>query len=469
MLKPLAPPPIPPGTWTPARKAARLLLRPLEAFLHVQAASGLLLLLAAVVALAWANSPWHTSYESFWHTPLMIGVGPFVTTKPLHFFINDGLMVIFFFVVGLEIRREMAHGELSEPRRAALPAAAALGGMLVPAGIYLLLNAGSPAKSGWGVPMATDIAFAVGVLSLLGKRVPAALRVLLLALAIIDDIGAIIVIALFYSSQFNVYGLGIVAVGTVFVLLFQALGVRRPFLYVLPGLVIWVGFLVTGIHPTIAGVMLGLLTPVRPWFGQEGFVAVTERALEKVRNQAAEGHDAHALLEPLAEIAEARREAVAPVVRIEAVLNPWVAYGIMPLFALANAGVHIGGTDLSDPTALRLGLGVSLGLVLGKPIGVLLASFLAVRVGIASLPRGISWKNLSLVGGVAGIGFTMAIFIAGLAFPDNGKLAVAKLAVLVGTTIAAVVSLALGRFLLPATSIPGTAETVDDAEQSTES
>lgn len=463
------PPPIPPGTWVPARQAARVLLLPLEMFLHIQAASGIVLLIAAVVALAWANSPWHASYEHLWHTPLTFGIGSFVWKQPLHFFINDGLMVVFFFVVGLEIRREISCGELSEPRRAALPAAAALGGMLIPAGIYLLLNAGSPAKEGWGVPMATDIAFAVGVLSLLGKRVPAALRVLLLALAIIDDIGAIIVIALFYSTSFAVKGLGLVALGMFFVFVFQGFGLRRPLLYVAPGVVIWAGFLVAGIHPTIAGVLLGLLTPVRPWFGRDGFLSAAEQAIEKFRDRTAQGDDPHALLEPLSELSEARREAVAPVVRIEAALHPWVAYGIMPLFALANAGVRVIGMDLSDPTALRLGAGVSLGLVFGKPIGVLLASYLAVKIGIASLPRGVSWRSLSVVGVVAGIGFTMAIFIAGLAFPDNGKLGTAKLAVLVGTTVAALWALVFGRLLLPNAPPPDAAATADEAERSTES
>lgn len=445
-----------------------LLLRPLDAFLHIQAASGILLLIAALIALVWANSPWHSYYESLWHTPLTVGLGPYLSKQPLHFWINDGLMVIFFFVVGLEIRREIAEGELSEIRRAALPAAAALGGMLVPAAIYWALNHGNASQNGWGVPMATDIAFAVGVLSLLGKRVPAALRVLLLALAIIDDIGAIVVIALFYSKHFAPIGLGVAALGIALVMLFQGLGIRRPFAYVAPGIVIWAGFLITGIHPTIAGVLLGLLTPVRPWFGEKGFLAVAERAIHQFRDITRTETDPHHLLSPLHDLAEARREAVAPVVRIEAALHPWVAYGIMPLFALANAGVRLGGLDTADPTALRLGLGVSLGLLLGKPIGVLLASFLSVRMGIATLPRGVSWKNLSLVGGVAGIGFTMAIFIASLAFSDPGKLAIAKLGVLVGTTAAALISLLLGRFLLPTRHTQGAAETAAEAEQSTE-
>ncbi len=459
-------PPVPPGSWAPVRKAARTLFRPLELFLHIQAASGILLLLAAAAALILANSPWHAFYEHLWHAPVTIGIGAFRSTQPVHFWINDGLMVVFFFVVGLEIRREIHQGELSELRRAALPLAAALGGMLVPAAIYMSLNAGRPAQRGWGVPMATDIAFAVGILSLFGKRVPPALRVLLLALAIIDDIGAIVVIALFYSTSFALQGLGIVALGIFLVLALQAFGVRRPFVYVAPGIVVWAGFLVAGVHPTIAGVVLGLLTPVRPGYGREGFISAAERALEKFRYRA-EREDPHELLEPLGELADARREAVAPVVRVEAALHPWVAYGIMPLFAFANAGVRVGGIDLVEPGMVRLGLGVTLGLLLGKPLGVIAASFLAVRLGVASLPRGVTWKSLSIVGIVAGVGFTMAIFIAGLAFTGAAELDAAKLAVLLGSAASAIGALLLGKFVLPAAPLHDGATTVDEAERST--
>jgi NhaA family Na+:H+ antiporter len=258
-----------------------------EKFLHVEASSGILLLVAAVIALLWANSPWAPSYEHLLHTPISVGFGEHIFTRTVHFWINEILMVVFFFVVGLEVRRELFEGELSTPRRAALPVAAALGGMLVPAAIYVSLNAGSPAVRGWGVPMATDIAFAVGVLALLGRRVPAALRVLLLAVAIIDDIGAILVIALFYSSGVDVSGLAIAGFGVVFVLLMQRVGLRNPVLYIAPGIVVWGGMLHAGVHPTIAGVILGLLTPVRSWFGQEGFQKETEQALDSLRNQAA--------------------------------------------------------------------------------------------------------------------------------------------------------------------------------------
>ncbi len=460
--------PNPPGVWKPAQKAVRTLFRPLEAFLHIQASSGILLLIASIAALVLANSSWRAAYEHLWHVPFSIGLGAWQFAEPLHFWINDGLMVVFFFVVGLEIRREIHNGELSEVRRAVLPAAAALGGMIAPAAIYFALNAGSAAQGGWGVPMATDIAFAVGVLALLGKRVPAALRVLLLALAIIDDIGAILVIALFYSTNFAPMGLVVVVVGIALTRSMRAIGVRRPSIYIFPGIVVWAGFLISGIHPTIAGVVLGLLTPARSWYGKDGFIEATERSLEKLRHKAQSKEDPHDLFEPLSEIGEARREAISPVIRLEHALHPWVAYGIMPLFAFANAGVYLGDIDFSGATSIWLTAGVALGLVFGKPIGIIVACFLVVRAGIASLPKGITWKSISLVGVVAGIGFTMAIFIAGLAFPDPRMLGTAKVAVLGASAIAGVFALVLGAILLPKKLPMDVAQTADEAETSTD-
>jgi NhaA family Na+:H+ antiporter len=442
-----------------------MVARPIEKFLHVEASSGVILLVVAVVALAWANSPWASLYEAFLHAPITLGIGEYAFTASVHFWVNDILMVVFFFVVGLEVRRELFEGELSTPRRAALPAAAAVGGMLVPAAIYLAINAGSPSADGWGVPMATDIAFAVGVLALLGSRVPAALRVLLLALAIIDDIGAILIIALFYSSGVSIDGFVVVAGAVIIIIAMQRVGVRNPFLYVIPGVAMWAGVLDAGIHPTIAGVMLGLLTPVRSWLGPDGFVEETERALEGVR---AGGGDDHHLLPELHRIDVARREAIPPVTRIEAALHPWVAFAIMPLFALANAGVSLGGLDLASTEAVLVSLGVGLGLVVGKPLGVLVFSWLAVRLGIAVLPRGVTWAGLTVVGFVAGIGFTMALFIGALAFGDPASLGVAKLAVLVASAVAGVVAMVIGRTLLPVASGDGIAQTPSEAESSTE-
>ena len=459
----------PPGSWKPARRIASALLGPLERFLRIEASSGIVLLSAALVALAWANSPWSSAYDRLWHAPITLGVGPWISSQSLHFWINDGLMTIFFLVVGLEIRREIQQGELSEPKRAILPVAAAIGGMLVPALIYLALNTGPPSRQGWGVPMATDIAFAVGVLALLGSRVPAALRVLLLALAIIDDIGAILVIAVFYSSGIEPYGLLLSGGGIALTLAFQRLGVRRAVSYLLPGGLVWLGMLITGVHPTIAGVIMGLLTPVQTWFGSEGFLSAAGSAIEDFRHETErEDHNTHDLILPLRQIKQAEREALPPVVRIEAALHPWVAYGIMPLFALANAGVGIGELSLGEEPAMNVALGIGLGLVLGKPAGIVLLSFVTVKLGWCVLPRGTTWSGVLLVGVVAGIGFTMAIFIAGLAFPDGALLGAAKLAVLGASAVAGTAGVLLGWLLLPRQPLHGAASSASDAEQSTE-
>ncbi len=458
----------PPETWAPARQAAMALVRPIERFLSIQAASGIILMVAAVVAMVWANSPWKESYHHLWHTPIVLGAGDLVFRQTLHFWINDGLMVIFFFVVGLEIRREMYQGELSELKRAALPVAAAIGGMVVPAALYLAFNYGTPTQRGWGVPMATDIAFAVGILTLLGPRVPAALRVLLLALAIIDDIGAILVIAIFYSSGVQFVGLGIAAAAVAGAFAMQRVGLRHTAFYLVPGFVVWVGMLTAGIHPTIAGVIMGLITPVRSWFGQEGFISEAGDALKEFERRSNKKEDAHALMHPLERIEMARREAVAPVVRLEVALHPWVAYGIMPIFALANAGVTLDSVDLKSAGAMATTLGIIVGLAVGKPLGIVVLSMLAVKLGISSLPRGVNIRGLLVVGSVGGVGFTMALFIAQLAFVDPAALGVAKVAVLVGSLLAGVAGVALGLLLLPKVAGPEAAQSVHEAERSTE-
>lgn len=442
-------------------------MRPIDKFLRIQAASGIVLLVAAVAAMLWANSPWRSSYDAMWHTPLTLGFGGAVFRRDLHFWINDGLMVIFFFVVGLEIRREMHSGELSDLRRATLPVVAALGGMLAPALIYVSLNSTALTRHGWGVPVATDIAFAVGILALLGSRVPPALRVLLLALAVIDDIGAIVVIALFYSSGVRIVGLVVAAAGVAGVIALTRLGVRRTLAYVFPGFVVWLGMLMSGIHPTIAGVILGLMTPVRSWFGAEGFIDEAQQAIDEFVTRSIAPSDTHELVHPLSRLNQARREALPPVVRLEAALNPWVAFGIMPLFALANAGVNVGSLHFGARGGTFIAVGVALGLALGKPIGIFCASFLAVKLGLCALPRGVNKRGLLVVGTVGGIGFTMALFIAELAFRDPGQLDVAKLAVLVGSLVAGVAGIVLGSTLLPRRAVPGVAVTAGEAERST--
>ncbi|MEM9492409.1 MAG: Na+/H+ antiporter NhaA, partial [Myxococcota bacterium] len=355
--------------------------------------------------------------------------------------------------------------------RAALPIAAALGGMLVPAGIYVAFNPSGPTADGWGVPMATDIAFALGIMVLLGSRVPAALRILLLALAIIDDIGAILVIAIFYSSNFNPVGLGVVAVGCVILILFIRAGIRPGWIYMVPLLVIWTGLHEAGIHATLAGVIVGLAAPVKPWLSHEQFMGIARRSIDEFQDRSAD-RDANedALLAPLSRLTLAGREAVSPVVRLQNAFHTWSAFFIMPIFALANAGVNLGTLNFESTGATAVMLGVALGLVVGKPLGVLLISWIMIRLGWASLPRGVTWGGMLVLGLCAGIGFTMAIFIAELGFKGmDDTLALGKLAILLASFAAAVLGLILGRMLLPSQLAPDVAAVSEaEAEASTE-
>jgi NhaA family Na+:H+ antiporter len=369
--------------------------------------------------------------------------------------------------VGLEIRREIHHGELSEWKRAALPAAAALGGMLAPAGLYLALGGGAETRSGWGVPMATDIAFAVGILTLLGKRVPPALRVLLLAVAVIDDLGAIVVIALFYSSGISLHGFFVASLGFGAIRVMQRVGIRTKLLYVVPTIVAWAGIYAAGVHPTIAGVIVGLMTPVRAWLGPDGFLHGIRPDLERLSTASGESLSAQELAGTLRHVELARREAMSPAGSLIEALHPWVAYGIMPVFALANSGVPISLGAL-PPAESTVVTAVVAGLVLGKPVGVLLASWLSLRLGLGILPRGMSLRHLMILGIVAGVGFTMAIFIAQLAFTDPGLLAAAKMGVLAASGVAAILALVAGRLLLTESDGVGGARCVDEAESSTE-
>ena len=384
-------------------------------FISVEAASGVVLLLAAAVALLWANSSLGFAYEGLWHLKVPVALGTLLPVQDLHFWVNDGLMTVFFLVVGLEVRREMHDGSLSDPRVATLPIIAAVGGVLVPALLYFLLNTHPATRKGWAIPTATDIAFAMGVLSLIGRGVPAALRMLLLTLAIIDDIAAILVIAFFYSGGIALTGLLIIAAGALLVLALQWLGARSALIYIVPGAIIWYGMLSAGMHPTLAGVILGLLTPATVRFG---------------RGRCAPDPDS---------------EAVSPLVALEARLHPWVAFGIMPLFALANAGVSLSGLDLSAAQPLAVGCGIVLGLVIGKPLGIVLAAFLAVRMKLCTLPEGVRWSHTVLLGLLGGIGFTMSIFITNLAFTEPLLLSAAKFAVLIGSGAAAGLGFALGK------------------------
>ncbi|MGE0545563.1 MAG: Na+/H+ antiporter NhaA [Kofleriaceae bacterium] len=435
----------PPETWRPARRAVAALASPIHRILAVEAASGILLLIATVVALVWANSPWGDSYVALWHTPIAISIGDWTLARPLEFWINDGLMTVFFLLVGLEIRREMFEGELQTLRRAALPIAAAVGGMLVPAALYAAINRGGIGASGWAIPMATDIAFALGVLTLLGSRVPNALRILLLGLAVIDDIGAIIVIGVFYSDGVSAIGLAIAGAGLAAVLLLRSAAVRSPLAYAVPGVVVWAGLLHAGIHPTLTGVLLGLMTPARSWFGPSGFEATAQEQLTGL-----EGHDKAELLSRLDIVHRAGREAVSPVDRLVHVLHPWIAFGVMPLFAVANAGVVLRGAELTG-ASLWIFAGVVAGLVIGKPVGIAIAAFAAKATRVATAPADVRTGGLAVVGIVAGIGFTMALFIANLSFsrPDQAPLlGSAKLGILAGSGLAIVLGLVVGMIAL---------------------
>jgi NhaA family Na+:H+ antiporter len=416
--------------------SAPRVLRPsvwLLRFLSIEAASGLVLLTAATVAFVCANSPWAQAYQSLWELQLGFGVARYLPQHDLRFWVNDGLMTIFFLLVGLEIRREIHDGTLSDPRVATLPIIAALGGVVLPALLYFLMNSAPPARRGWAIPTATDIAFAVGVLALVA-RVPPALRMLLLTLAIIDDIAAIVIIACFYSGGIDVNGLLVAGAGVLLVLLLQWFEVQPALAYVAPGAVVWYGMLHAGVHPTLSGVLLGLLTPATVVFGRGRYRSGGTRVRESPRGRAAAGTDQCST-----------RAAEAPVLRVEAMLHPYVAFGIMPLFALANAGVSLQGPDLTAAAPLAVGAGVGLGLVLGKPVGILLASLAAVNLKLCALPESVGWRHMALLGALGGIGFTMSIFIAQLAFKDARLLAAAKLAVLVASVLAAAFGFILGR------------------------
>lgn len=459
----------PPGAWAPLRNAVQLAAGPLERFLHVEAASGVVLLLAACVAFVCANSPWAASYAAFWHMPVGVQLGPLTFVRSLEWVVNDGLMVVFFFVVGLEVRREVHKGELSELRRAALPVIAALGGVAAPAILYVALTKTAEARAGWAVPTATDIAFAVGALALLGKRVPPALRVLLLALAVIDDLVAIIVIATFYSSGLAWAGLAVAAVGVAAVLVLKWAGVRAKAAYIPAGLVVWGGTYAAGIHPTIAGVVVGFITPVQAWLGAEGFVEAVPRHFDALSRTVRERpNDAQAFASALQPLSAARREATSPAESLIASLHPWVAFVIMPIFALANAGVPVAGMSLEGAGGV-VAMGVFVALLLGKPLGIVLVSELALRLRIARLPTGITRLHLLVLGVVAGIGFTMSLFVAQLAFVDETLLAAAKLGVLCASMVAGVLALALGRACLKVPDgIAAGAASADEAECSTE-
>jgi Na+:H+ antiporter, NhaA family len=419
----------------------------LEHFLHVEAASGVILLAAAALALIWANSPFAQTYHDLLESPLTLGAGEFLFSKSLHFWINDALMTVFFLVVGLEIRREIHAGSLSDLRQATLPLVAAAGGVSVPAIIYFAVNHGPATANGWAVPTATDIAFAVGVLALLGRSIPGSVRIFLLTLAIVDDIIAVLIIAVFYSTAPDYSGFALVAAGIVAVVIMQRLDINRATAYVVPGAIIWTGLFISGVHPTLAGVVLGLMTPIRTSRGHERVLTQLSEAAHHVREaDNPRGQEFDRLEKPLQILRVAQRNLLPPVVRVQWALHPWVAYGVMPLFALANAGVPFNGADFSNHDTTWIMFGVALALVAGKPVGVFLTTWILVKLRLCRLPDGMTWSSVSVVALLAGIGFTMSIFIATLAFSEQNALDAAKLGVLVGSFIAGCAGLVWGLY-----------------------
>ena len=428
-------------------------LRPFQYFAQTGATSGLLLLVATALALIWANSPWHHSYAAAWETRMAVSAAGLTLDLSLLSWINDGLMAAFFLLVGLEIKRELLVGELASVRQATLPIAAAIGGMVVPALLYLAVNPSGPAAIGWGIPMATDIAFALGVLSLLGPRIPLGLKVFLTALAIVDDMGAVVVIALFYSETLHLAPL-VVSLGCIAVLVaLNASRIRRLLPFLAVGVVLWFALHESGMHATIAGVVLALAIPVRTRINAEEFSARARGLLDEF-DQSETGDllviTSKGQQEAIHALERASEGVQAPLLRLEHGLQPMVQYGIMPLFAFANAGVRLAGAEASP--AAPVTLGVLLGLVLGKPLGITLFAWLAVRLRLAALPAETSWRALHGVAWLGGIGFTMSLFIAAQAFSGTAHLFPAKLGILLGSTLAGIVGAVLLRRERPAAS-----------------
>ena len=424
-----------------SQKPITQLMRPVQRFMHEEASSGIVLFVAAVVALVWANSPWYDAYHDLLETHIIVGFGSWAIDETIHHWIDDGLMAVFFFVVGLEIKRAVVVGELSSVRKAALPIFAALGGMIVPALLYVTFNPGGEEFRGWGIPMATDIAFSLGVLSLLRTRAPLPLKIFLAAFAIIDDIGAVIVIAVFYTGDIAWGNLGIGAIFIVALLVVSRLGIRHPLVYAVLGVAVWLAFLYSGVHATVAGVLVAATIPIRVRVDSSGFLARGRDLLLVFERSGEYGHEDETSSEQraiLVELEDTAREMQSPLQRFETALHPWVAFVIMPLFALSNAGVKLEG-DFFEALTHPVTVGIVLGLVIGKQVGVTLFSWVAVRFGIAALPYGVTWLQFYGVALLGGIGFTMSLFITNLAFTSDLLTTEAKIGILLGSAISGVI------------------------------
>lgn len=427
---------------------------PFSRYTDREAMSGLILIVCSIVALVWANSGIGETYDELWHTHLSLGLGDFMIDKPLHIWINDGLMALFFFYVGLEIKQEVKVGELSDLQNAALPFFAAIGGMVIPAALFLAFMFDSPGVEGWGIPMATDIAFSLGILMLLGKRVPNSMKVFLTAFAIVDDIGAVLVIAIFYSEAiaWNMVFIAMAVLGIIFIL--KVTNVRSATIYFLFGTVVWYFILQSGIHPTVAGIAVALLIPTNNRIRMREFAAETRSSVTEFMDAKANATKqflAKRQLNAITEIEDYVDKVQPPLQKLEHNLHPYVAFGIMPIFALANAGVRFGGE--ADALFTPVSWGILFGLLFGKVIGIVLFSWIGVKLKLASLPADTNWTHLIGLGFLGGIGFTMALFIANLAYANNPDMLVpAKIGILLGSTLAGVIGYLILHYNIPKTS-----------------
>jgi len=424
------------------------LIHPFKEFTKAEASSGILLIICTVIALIWANTGFQDSYFSLWHTKISAGVEGFNLSYSLHHWINDGLMAVFFFVVGLEIKREFLVGELSTARQAILPAAAALGGMIFPALIYIFFNANGNGEAGWGIPMATDIAFVIGMMALLGSNVPVNLKIFITALAIADDIGAVLVIAFFYTAELSSTALLIAAGIFVILLIANRLGVRNLLVYIILGLALWIAFLLSGIHATVAGVLLAFVVPATSRYNTRDFLLSGKELLEEFDREGKEGPNilANEGRQDIVQTLESTcRKVLTPLQRFEHSLNPWVSFFIMPVFALANAGVPLQ-EDFFQALTNEVSVGIIAGLFIGKQVGIFIFSWLAVKLNIASLPSNVNWMHIYGAGILAGIGFTMSLFITNLAFSSEELANIAKVGILSASLISGITGYIMLRF-----------------------
>lgn len=426
---------------------SREVLLPTQRYIHNEVIGGAMLCLATVVALIWANSIWVGSYFAFFQETISIQFWNWSIAHTIKHWINDGAMVLFFFLVSLEVKRELIHGELSNPRQAMLPGIAALGGMVFPALIFAGLTFHAPGEEarGWGIPMATDIAFALGILALLGTRIPVEARIFLLALATIDDLGAILVIAVFYTDQISWIMLASAVVLFGLLGLLRQLGVRNMLLFVIGGFLFWLVVLKSGIHATIAGVALGFLTPGQPWFSDQNFDAAATNLLRNYRQAVKHGASdrARALLGQFEELTLGTESLVE---RLERLIHPWVSIIVLPLFALANAGITLPLAKVEQAIISPITLGVGLGLMLGKVIGILSCSWLAIRCKLATMPSSLNWTLICGIGLLSGIGFTVSLFITGLAYPEGDLAEQARIGILLASVLSGVTGYGFLRF-----------------------